>query len=45
MLRRTDSPLLADAATLIAPKLVEFGAHYCSRSWIAMFGDDGLRQH
>src|SRR5689334_23931637 len=27
MLRPTDSPLLADAATLIAPKLVEFGAH------------------
>ena len=27
MLRPTDSPLLGDAAALIAPKLVEFGVH------------------
>jgi uncharacterized protein (TIGR02466 family) len=27
MLRPSDSPLLADAATLIAPKLAEFGVH------------------
>jgi hypothetical protein len=35
MLRPTDSPLLADAATSIAPKLVEFGVH--------LFGE-GLRR-